>query len=80
MCIDIAKANLVKHIGSQICCQQFISLIKIVLTVSISALKCWGVPQMNDLSIILHLRYQPALKTSCGAGHVNLKIVSFTRI
>ena len=80
MCIDIAKANLVKHIGPTNMLPAIYIFNKISLTVSISALKRWGVPQMNDLSIILHLRYQPALKTSCGAGHIHLKIVSFTKI
>ena len=79
MCIDIAKANLVKHIGPTNMLPAIYIFKKIVLTVSISVLKCWGVPQMNDLLNILHLRYQSALKTSYGGGHVNLKIVSFTR-
>ena len=51
-----------------------------VVEVSISVLESWFISQIKDISNILHFIYKLALKTSCGAEHIHLKNVSFTKI
>ena len=67
-------------LATEICHQQSIPIFQMTVEGSISVLKSLFVSQMKGLSIIFHWRYEPALKSSCGALHVHLKIVSIIKI